>query len=171
MPNTSSVSAISAILAALFAGLGLHYSARNERRRWARETLVDLLATFLDDSFAASAAAAKIYSDLSESNEPETEPRRIIREAHDSQSAALMKLRLLTDRSVVEAALGVHAADHDLVALAIAVPRLNADEVRQAHRLVWDARQKFVAAGKRAIGVRGRLALTTSVRPQTDIAV
>src|SRR2546430_1497120 len=149
--SASVVSAVAAALAALLAALNLYYSGRRERQRWVRETLVDLLIRYLDASFAASRAAQRSHGETG--IELREEARRAIDDAHDTQDAALTKLRLITGRAMVDAAFNLHGAVHAFVDVATAIPQRTDDDLRRAREELWQARHRFVAAGKRAVGL------------------
>jgi hypothetical protein len=149
--SASTISAIAAALAALLAALNLYYSGRRERQRWVRETVVDLLVQYLEASFAASRGADRLRAETTD--EARTTAQQAMDDAHDAQDAALTKLRLITNRAMVDAAFALHAADHRFVNVATTTPPCTDEKLRRARDDLWRARHRFVAAGKRAVGL------------------
>lgn len=149
MPDSASwISAGAAALAAVLAGLNLVYSGRRERQRWIRETLVDLLVTYLDASFTWARAAIRLPD-----GGDDTPARREISDAHATQDAALTKLRLMTGKAMLDAAFDLHAANHAFErALAMDPPAAD-EEVEQLREQLWQARNRYVECGKRTIGL------------------
>jgi hypothetical protein len=149
--SASTISAIAAALAAVLAALNLYYSGRRERQHWVRETVVDLLVQYLDASFAASRAADHFGAETSD--ETRATARQAMDDAHDTQDAALTKLRLTTTRAMVDAAFALHAVDHRFVNVATTTPPCTDEKLRGAREDLWHARHRFVAAGKRVVGL------------------
>jgi len=164
MPDTASlVSAVAAALAAGLAGANLYVSGRRDRERWAREALVDLFVSYLDASFQlAHAVWPPSESDVLHLDGLDAAEIRLtkVRQARDDQMATLTKLRILTAKVVVERAVALHEAGHRVVDLHFANPPATAAAIEAAHADLWRARLAFVASCKRALGLRGRLALT-----------
>jgi hypothetical protein len=74
-------------------------------------------------------------------------------DAHETQGAALTKLRLITNRAMVDAAFALHAADHRFTTVATMTPPCTDEKLRRAREDLWRARHRFVAAGKRVVGL------------------
>lgn len=153
MPDTASlVSAIAAVIAASLAGANLYLNGRREDRRWARETLVELFASYLDASFRWSGTVAheggqQILEDVA------TERRRHADQAHHDQTAILTRLRLLAPKPVVDAAIVLHGAGHDLADLTKRVPLPAADEFLACDKVLWAARLTLIAEAKKTLGL------------------
>jgi len=79
--------------------------------------------------------------------------------------SALTKLRLITNKAMVDAAKDLHAADHGFVEAATASPRAAALDLDFSLALLWRARRQFLAAGKRTIGLSGSRAVRAFGRP------
>jgi hypothetical protein len=155
MPEPASlVSAGAASLAAVLAGLNLYLSGRRERQKWAREALVEVFDTFLGTSFDTGAACRRLArARLADAPAEElADLARTIRELHGTQTMCLTRIRLLANRTAVEAAVRLHSADHAYVDLAQRTDRqLGADD--PGLRMARVARDAFIVAAKRAMGI------------------
>jgi hypothetical protein len=161
VPDTVSiVSAAAAALAAALAGANLYVSGRRDHQRWAREALVDLFVAYLDASFRITQAFVPASPSHAHQDRPATAEQRlnVVRQAHDLQMATLTKLRILTSKVLIERAVALHEACHRVTDLDLAVPPATSLEIQAAHTDLWAARLAFVAACKRALGLRGHLA-------------
>ena len=169
----STISAIGAALAALLAGLNLYYSGRREHAKWARETLAELYVAYLDASFKSSYACRQIFRRIeapaTAASAGDEELHAQIGEAHADQVATLTRLRLLSSRSVVHAAVALHEANHAFADLATAQPASSRGEMIAARDAVWQRRQEFLTAAKRTLGLRGSLASVMHHAPSPSL--
>jgi hypothetical protein len=153
----AAISAVGAVLAAALAGLNLYYTGSRERARWARDTLADLYVVYLEASFESSAAAGWFFRSATGPGTDRTnidEVKEQISQARATQTSTLTKLRLLAGSSMVDAAIALHGADHQLVEAAINTTADSHEDFLRARELVWARRMAFLSIAKRSLGLR-----------------
>jgi hypothetical protein len=160
MDVADAVTAGAAGLAAVLAGINLYVSGQRELRKWTRETLLEVIAAFLDASFSHSGACRVV---LPTGPVPELERQRLraaaVR-AHQSETDTLTRLRLLAPSKVVRDAEALHEAEHELVAVCFARELPKIEELDAALAPVRRAREKFLQSARSALQLRDSAPIT-----------
>src|SRR5262245_14366454 len=110
-----------AMLAALMSGLTLWFSAARDERKWRRDALVNVLATFMDASFGRP---GNIAYRLRLSGSDLSEIRQASVAAQARQTEALTRLRLLAGRNVVESAVALFDIENSIQEMVLSAPQL-----------------------------------------------
>jgi hypothetical protein len=139
-------------VAAILSGVNLYISGRQEMDKWTRESLVDILALFLDASFKEAGACRSILR-LSPDEKEVKRVRAAILAAHDVQNEQLTRLRLLAPPSVVEAAQRLKESGYYLAEPCFL--SMNPEDVSDVLTPpVWQCRAQFIEAARSALGIR-----------------
>ena len=145
------VTAGAAGLAAILSGVNLYVSGRREMNKWARESLVDILALFLDASFKQAGACRSIFR-LSPDEKEVKRLRVEIFAAYEVQNEQLTRLRLLAPPSVVEAAQKLKESEYYLAEPCFL--STNPEDVSDVlARSVWQCRAQFIEAARSSLGI------------------
>jgi hypothetical protein len=146
------VTAGAAGLAAVLAGVNLYVSGRRELDKWTRETLIEVLALFLDASF-------KLASDCRASTrEPLPQPeldrlRASIFAAHSAENRALTRLRLLATPRVVKDTQTLMESEYRLAESCLQEPFVQGDFDTRVNS-VRQGRSRFLESARLALGLR-----------------
>jgi hypothetical protein len=146
------VTAGAAGIAAGLAGVNLYVSGRRELDKWARETLVEILTTFLDGSFNHWNACEAIHV-LAPQIRELNQLRSAIIASHDTEIDALTRLRILAPPSLVDAALILLEAEYDLAAHCF-LEVIQSDVYCKLRGCVNQSRGRFIEAARLALGLR-----------------
>ena len=146
------VTAGAAGIAAVLSGVNLYVSGRQEMDKWTRESLVDIVALFLDASFRQASACRSIFR-LSPDEKEVNRLRVEIFAAYEVQNEQLTRLRLLAPPSVVEAAQKLKESEYYLAEPCFL--STNPEDVSDVlTRPVWQCRAQFIEAARSSLGIR-----------------
>ena len=146
------VTAGAAVAAAILSGVNLYLSGRRELNKWTRESLINVLAIFLDASFKHASACRSIFR-LAPTQDEVKRLRKAIIAAHEIENEQLTRLRLLAPPSVVTTAQKLKESEYYLAEPCFLSfnPDDSSDVLIQP---VWRCRANFIKAARAALGLR-----------------
>jgi hypothetical protein len=150
-----------ALLAAILAGLNLYISGRRELDKWTRETLVEIIALFLDGGFKHTGACRSMLRFSPKEKELEKLRDEAI-SAHSLQTHSLTRLRILAPASVVDAGRKLLESEYNLAEPCFLTDSsqdnyailIQSDTYDTLIRPVRRDRENFIEAARSALGLR-----------------
>jgi hypothetical protein len=146
------VTAGTAGIAAVLAGINLYISGRREFDKWTRETLIEIVTAFLDGSFNLSNACEAINV-LAPQLHERARLRKHIIASHDTETEALTRLRILAPPPLVHAALVLFEVEYDLAAHCF-LETIQSDAFNELRGVMNQSRARFIEAARLALGIR-----------------
>lgn len=145
------VSAVAAVLAAIFSAATLIVAGRREHRRWLRDAMTDALVVFIGGSFAGAGQRVLTARQAGLSIDDYS---KAASEAHAVQTDALTRLRLVALPAVILAAEALHECDHDVRDAVFARETLPSLEEWTRLRAVQNsARDHLLNTSRRTLGL------------------
>jgi hypothetical protein len=163
MDVVSVLSAATATIAAILAGLNLYLTGRREESRWVRDVLLEALEVFLGASFEGASAARQLNRDVPQEEISELE--LTIKRNHDLQMRTLTRLRVLASRETVHAASELHRSDHEFIDFLLNHRGVDppTEQLETARARAHARREEFVRAARRQLQVDGPTARVENV--------
>jgi hypothetical protein len=146
------VTAGAAGLAAVLAGVNLYVSGRRELDKWTRETLIEILALFLDASFKHASACRAISLGALARTELDR-LRSAIFAAHAEENQALTRLRLMAPPRVVRDARILLESEY-LLAKSCLLEVVSPEDYDVKINLVRQGRSQFLESARVALSLR-----------------
>ncbi|MFC7280224.1 hypothetical protein ACFQS1_40255 [Paractinoplanes rhizophilus] len=150
------VSAFAASAAAVFAAANLILSGRREHTKWAREALIEIVASYIDLSFDSTDVVKRALRDSAPRSWPPASDAAVRADAKESERQMRRlqsRLRLLAGPEVIDAAQRLRLAvrtHHTLLDVEHAVA---IDRDIEMRREIWYLRQVFIDRAKEALAL------------------